>query len=151
MFPNLTCGALQRSHQDRRASFSSCVLQMPLRVHLRMSFALSCSTDDICASCFSLQSAAVVTLCPSNCFLPLWAWDHLRIGCVCFIPSARPLIQIVIRIKPRTEREDNLAALICRTLEKSSSPAVTLVSEGRLQSSASMCVLVSRFHPIFPM
>lgn len=39
-------------------------------------------------------------------------------------------MKIVIRIKPRTDREESLAVLICRTLEKSSSPALTLVSEG---------------------
>lgn len=40
MFPSLTCWALQRSHWDRTASFSSHLLQMLLRVNPRMSFAL---------------------------------------------------------------------------------------------------------------
>lgn len=88
MFPSLTCWALQRSHQDRKASFSSHILQTLLRVHPRTSFALFCSTDGICASCFSLQNTAGFILCPSSCFPSLRAWDCLQVECVCFIPSA---------------------------------------------------------------
>lgn len=139
MFPSLTCWALQRSHRDIRASFSSHILQTLFRVHPRMSFALFCSTDGICASCFSLQNSAVFILCPSSCFPSLWAWDCLQIECVCFIPSARPFMKTVIRIKPRTDREESMAALVCHTLEKSTSPALTLVFEGHF---AMVCLRV---------
>lgn len=87
-------------------------------------------------------------------FLPLRAWDHMQIGCVCFFLSSRPLVKAVIRVKLRADREESLVALICCTLpEKSSSSALALVSEWHniLQWSASTCVLVSASHPISPM
>lgn len=48
-------------------------------------------------------------------------------------------MKIVIRIKPGTEREESLAVLICHTLEKSSLPAPTLLSEGHF---AMVCLRV---------
>lgn len=133
--------------KNTRASFSFCILQMLLRVHPRVSFALICSTNDICQSVLHYRVLHLLfkSFCPSESGIICW---------MCVFPSSRPLVKAAIRIKPRAHREEGLVALICCSLrEKSSSSALALVSEGHniLQWPASTCVPVSAFHPIFPM